>query len=426
MPKLEIAFNKKSIESLPIPEKGKRLEAHDIKNPGLIVRVTHAGTKTFYAYNRIARQSPTRIKLGRYPDMTIEQARRKAKACFADMAEGVHPRAEEKALKRQKEIDKLSEIPLQQVFDDYLTAKKNLKPGTIKDYKRVINEGLNDWKQKPLKEITRDLITVKHNKLGRISEARANNTMRVLRALFNFAAQEYVDHTGSPIITDNPVQKLSHHKSWFRVERRRKLVKTHELQAWFDAVLALKDDNTNSQAETVRDYLILLILTGLRREEAAQLKWTNIDFDDNTLTVIDTKNREPHILPLSDYLFDMLFERRKKDSNGKYVFPSKTSASGHLINAHKQIKKVQEQSGIEFSAHDLRRTFATIAEGRDISAYALKRLLNHKMKHDVTAGYIIMDIERLRQPMQLITSYILKAAGIKKSASIVEIQKTQS
>ena len=53
-------------------------------------------------------------------------------------------------------------------------------------------------------------------------------------------------------------------------------------------------------------------------------------------------------------------------------------------------------SGVSFSAHDLRRTFITIAESLDISVYALKRLLNHKMTNDVTAGYIITDVERLR------------------------------
>ena len=57
--------------------------------------------------------------------------------------------------------------------------------------------------------------------------------------------------------------------------------------------------------------------------------------------------------------------------------------------------------------HDLRRTFITIAESLDIPAYALKRLLNHKTANDVTAGYIITDVERLRRPMQQITDHIL-------------------
>lgn len=69
--------------------------------------------------------------------------------------------------------------------------------------------------------------------------------------------------------------------------------------------------------------------------------------------------------------------------------------------------KVTEASGVAFTIHDLRRTYITIAESLDISAYALKRLVNHKMSNDVTAGYIISDVERLRDPMQRITSQLL-------------------
>lgn len=69
--------------------------------------------------------------------------------------------------------------------------------------------------------------------------------------------------------------------------------------------------------------------------------------------------------------------------------------------------KVIASSGVSFTVHDLRRTFITVAESLDIPAYALKRLLNHKMMNDVTAGYIMLDIERLRAPMQMITDHLL-------------------
>ena len=61
---------------------------------------------------------------------------------------------------------------------------------------------------------------------------------------------------------------------------------------------------------------------------------------------------------------------------------------------------------MHFTLHDLRRTFITIAESLDIPAYALKRLLNHKDSNDVTAGYIVSDVNRLREPMQRITDFI--------------------
>jgi integrase len=74
--------------------------------------------------------------------------------------------------------------------------------------------------------------------------------------------------------------------------------------------------------------------------------------------------------------------------------------------------RASTRNRITFTVHDLRRTFITIAEGLDIPAYALKRLLNHKISHDVTGGYVIADAERLREPMQKVTDFILKTANV--------------
>lgn len=79
--------------------------------------------------------------------------------------------------------------------------------------------------------------------------------------------------------------------------------------------------------------------------------------------------------------------------------------------------KVIETSGVQFILHDLRRTFITIAESLDISAYALKRLINHKMNNDVTAGYIVSDAERLRKPMQLITDHLLSMMSVSTNST---------
>lgn len=60
-------------------------------------------------------------------------------------------------------------------------------------------------------------------------------------------------------------------------------------------------------------------------------------------------------------------------------------------------------SDISFTLHDLRRTFVTIAKNIDISAYALKRLVNHKITNDVAADYIVSDDKHLREPMEQIS-----------------------
>lgn len=104
---------------------------------------------------------------------------------------------------------------------------------------------------------------------------------------------------------------------------------------------------------------------------------------------------------------------RKEKAINDYIFPG-PGAAGHIIEPRKTMAHVIKNSGIHFTVHDLRRTFITIAESLDIPAYALKHLINHKMSNDVTAGYIIVDVERLRKPMQLVTDYVLKCMGVLK------------
>lgn len=185
-----------------------------------------------------------------------------------------------------------------------------------------------------------------------------------------------------------------------------------------------KNDVASQNRETIRDYLLLVLFTGLRREEAARMTWNNVDLKARTLKVTDTKNHQDHTLPLSDFLFDLL-QQRKNNAINEYVF-QRANGTGYISEQRKQIIKIIKESGIRFTIHDLRRTFVTIAESLDISAYAVKRLVNHKMSSDITAGYIVTDVERLRQPMQKITDYMLKSAGYKPSATITELPTKDS
>jgi len=261
-----------------------------------------------------------------------------------------------------------------------------------------------DWRRRPLTSITREAITRRFNRLRDESgPAWANLCMRVLRAIFNFAHAKHTDDRGQSPFAANPVKVLSEMKAWVKVDRRRTVIKPHELADWYQAVQGL--NNT-----TIRDYLLLLIFTGLRREEAARLRRQDIDFAGRTLTITDTKNRQPHTLPLPDFIHAML--RSRCDSiRGEYVFPG-DGTRGYLVSPKKAKAKVIEATGISFSLHDLRRTFTTIAESLDIPAYALKRMLNHSDGSDVTAGYIVANVERLREPMQKVADYLLRAMKI--------------
>ncbi|TAL65060.1 MAG: DUF4102 domain-containing protein [Legionella sp.] len=407
-------INKSNIESLPIPKAVKdgqsaQKKYYDDNLKGFGVRVTSGGTKAFFV-EKLINKKLSRITVGRYPEITPELARKKATELLGQIAMGKDPVAEKRA-------ESIRSITLNEVFNEYLKTRKTLKPKTISNYSQIINKAFPTWKNKPILSITKDRIAKHHEKLGtEHGEAYANLAMRVLRALFNFASGQYEDAQGKSLIMENPVRRLSQTRAWYRVERRQTYIKPHELKDWYSGLKGIEN-------ETLRDYLLLVLLTGLRREEAATLKWEHVDLGAKTFTVVKTKNNEPHTLPLSEFLYDLLVRRYQNRLND-YVFPG-TGAAGHIIEPRKQMANVTKASGVHFTVHDLRRTFITIAESLDISAYSLKRLMNHKMTNDVTAGYIIADVERLRKPMELITEYFLKCMGIVKSADIIEIQPSK-
>lgn len=391
--RLNMRLTKTVIDNIQAPQDRNQTFYRDDSLKGFAVRITSSGIKSF-VIEKLINGKVRRITLGRYGELTVEQARKEAQKLLGKIATGIDPIAE-------KQVAKAQSITLSEAFQDYSVIRKaSLKLKTLASYESVLNGAFADWKNKPLLAITKDKIQKRHALLGEEhGEAYANLAMRILRAIFNFAIGKYEDAQGRSFISDNPVKRLSQTRAWYRVERRRSYIKLHELAAWYQAVMALPN-------QTLRDYLLLILFTGLRRQEAAALRWDQIDLKAKTLTVPETKNHEPHTLPISTYLYELL-QTRHQTKISEYVFPG-TGKDGYIVEPRKQMAKVTQSSGIQFTVHDLRRTFITVAESLDISAYAVKRLLNHKMSNDVTAGYIISDVERLRKPMQQVSDYLLK------------------
>src|SRR5690606_29314078 len=112
----------------------------------------------------------------------------------------------------------------------------------------------------------------------------------------------------------------------------------------------------------------------------------------------------------------------KESARNAFVFPGE-GPSGYLVEPKRQIAKVIETSGVTFCLHDLRRTFTTIAESIGVPPYTIKRLLNHKSRSDVTDGYIISDVERLREPMESIARHLLLNSGLVPRKRLVPRQR---
>lgn len=363
------------------------------------MRITASGVKSFVVETRI-NGKVKRITLGKYGNITAEEARKQAKSLLGSVARGDDPVAE-------KKTERVNAMTLKQVLNDYLKARKDLKPRTLTDYHCVLHEVVPEWLDKPITNITREMIAKRHAEHGVTnSKARANNAMRVLRAIFNFAMYEYQTGDGHPIIIVNPVKYLSHTRGWFRVDHKQTVIKAHQLADWYQGITRLVEEEAYRNAQLWHDYFLLLLFTGMRKTEASSLRWDDLDLKSQTITLQDTKNREVHTLPMSDFIYELL-EYRSRQKTSAFIFPA-DSKTGYIYEPKKAVLKVAELSGVPFTLHDLRRTFATIADSLDLPDYALKRLLNHKMKNDVTAGYIMRDVERLRKPIQQITNFLFE------------------
>lgn len=365
---------------------------------GFCLRITksarYSATKTFVVEKRVQGKT-VRIVVGQYPQLTVGQARTAAQALLGRMALGINPQTERREARARS-------ATLGEVWTEFQRSRK-LKPTTLIDYQRVMEQTLADWQNRPWVEITGAMVTSRHRKLGAESgHAAANLAMRVLRSVLNFAIGTYRDSAEGPLIAENPVTRLRHTKAWYKVNRRTGHIEDSEIAAWWKSVLQLDDS-------TARDYLIFVLLTGLRRREAERIRINDIHLEDHFFRVHDTKNGQPLSLPLSGFLFELV-SRRVNSVDGEFLFPSSVG-EGHFTEIRAQIKRVRATSGVQFTIHDLRRTFATVAESVEIPAYALKALLNHRSNSgDVTAGYVQIGVNRLRVPMQKITDYIVKRA----------------
>lgn len=389
-------ITKTVVERLPIPESGYTI-TRDTELRGFGVRVTANGAKSFILERRV-KGRVKRFTVGRYgPDFSVEKARKKAEKIGGKIADGQDP-AEER---RRKEAEN---VTLAKAIAAYKETR-NLKPRTLADVDEAM-KSLESWKDRRLVDITAEKVLKRHRELSKASPARANLTMRYLRAIWNFARARYTSPSGEPILNGNPVTALSALRAWNEVGRRKTVIRKEQLRPWLNAVLGL-------QGPESRDLFLVLVLTGLRKSEALGLTWDRVnltgeavtitdakgnpeEISPHSLLVTDTKAKRNHMLPLGKYLLDLLKARRKAvPKSCPWVF---ADAEGNRFHdPRSSIRAVIQRSGVPFCPHDLRRTFATIAESLDLSAYAVKRLLNHATNADVTAGYIVGDTDRDRK-----------------------------
>lgn len=362
------------------------------------------------------------VTLGNADLISSVEARQLAKRELAKMSQGINPNAERK---HAKKVSKARGFTLAQAVEQY-SELAHWKPKTRQDALSTLQRRFGDWYKRPLADISRDdcltrfqeikkevllkktridkrrvteslAVTIPNNEVG-LGEAQ--RAFRYLSAVFNSfssddAAGEKLLPKGNPVLVlkDKKVRRALKPKEIFlNAEQRDSL--------YFDLRVCSHPEYKGPIQEEDADLAWLLMHTGLRLEEALQMKWVNIDFKQKTFTAIDTKNHTNHTLPMTsatEHLFKRRFAERanlKYGLKSLYVFPSPLSDK-QPMSASRTFDRLSEAIGFKFTAHDLRRTVATVADECGYDLDAIGKILNHKKK-GVTARYIQNTHQRLK------------------------------
>ena len=242
----QLVFTRASVASAQVPLNRPRNEYRDPTEPGLYLYVTSEGVRTFYLYKKVkGEKNPCREKLGRYPDISVSQAKRKAqelKGRIAQESKGCITEGLEERLARKLEerialnllgsagtsVIEEKQVPtLSEVAASFLKVRK-LRPKTRSIY-QLGYEKLSGWHSRPVDRISKGDIIKKHQKIADQSGgAMADSTMRTLRAFFEFYREQEDQNF------ENPVKTLSANKLWKTgvKNRRKRYIPLKELPGW--------------------------------------------------------------------------------------------------------------------------------------------------------------------------------------------------
>lgn len=410
------------IDRLPAPDPSGKPRIYwdqDLKGFGVLCS-GKSSTKSYIAQGAIrgvtVRCTIARVAAWEADGHTVKEARKAAAKKLLSIADGVNPKTKPAETRNWT---------LQRALDEYLIARPNLSPNSRAHYRNHAERHLKSWLKRPLRDITPDRLETRYRQIknevatrqrrgGRGGDTSftsepgactANATLRTLRTVYNFAAAR------DPELAPWPAARLR--GQWFRQRRRVRHIAADDLLAFYRAVNAQDGEGEYRLGWSWRDFILMILFSGLRRNEAAGLRWADVDLAEGVirLPAQRTKSGRPLDLPMSDFLSDLLTARRARGVEGPFVFPA-ARGDGHVRNPSSAFASVGQRCGITVSPHDLRRTYATVAATcGDVSQFQLQGLLNHSSGSGITAGYVILTPEALRPAAQAIADKMKEYCG---------------
>ena len=173
---------------------------------------------------------------------------------------------------------------------------------------------------------------------------------------------------------------------------RDRYITSEEIELFFQAV-------EEEQNQIIKDFILIALYTAARKSNVLAMRWEDINFHDETWRIPDTKNGEPHRVPLLKDAITIL-QNRQKHQNSEWVFPSSASSSGHLEEPKKAWKRICQKADLkDLRIHDLRRTMASWMAMNGVSSYIIGKILGHKSPSS-TAIYARLSLDSAREAMK--------------------------
>lgn len=439
-----------AIEAIQKPPSG-RFEYRDSKVPGLYLRVTSTGVRSFSFVGRAKGSSRFEgITLGKYPAVRPDEARRKAMVMNGELAGGTSAAEAMRGKRQAQTLKAVTGLYLDSL--DRRGAKSGNPPVLWTRYiepafsSRRMSEisalDLERWHRALPDQIRVRMAAeraererAKAERRARIVEAQAerrrgpdpkplpssvssrvitgettaNQALALVRTVYNWAAMPQRKYfTG--------VNPATGHKMFPSNERER-FLRPDELAPFFQALAV-------EPSETMRDFILLALLTGARRSNVASMAWANVDQDRAEWRVPGElmKNGQQQTITLTPEAVAILVTR-KQTSKSRFVFPSMKSKSGHIEDPRKAWQRVMRAAELaNLRLHDLRRTLGSWQARTGASLILIGKSLNHKDQAS-TAIDARLDLDPVRQSVDRATNAMYEAAGLKKAATVSPITK---
>ena len=335
-----------------------------------------------------------RKTIGKYPHLTIEQARRQAKRQISEMILGKDP-SEEMRLKIATSLTLAEAADLKR--RQLVTMQRSDR--TILDHDYAFKKYFPKWANKEMKEIGEDRKGLRqfHEKLTRDhGPITANHTVGWLRGVYNRARKEHPD------LPPNPAENID----WNPTKRGGPSIPMKDLPGIWAGIQKLNS--------LKRDFYILLLFTGLRRQSAYMVRWEHFNEEEALLHIPRPKGGEERAfnVPLTNPLLEVFRSRREENEiivpdGSPWVFPSIMSGSGHIVEP--KLTAIERESfPIQVTPHMFRRTYTSAGNAVGVNEYNLALLLNHSLSSiNITGRYVHGVMESLRADQEAITNYLL-------------------